>query len=689
MTALFNHLWQSTVVTVIAWLLARMLRSNQARTRYWVWMIASVKFLLPFSLLIAAGESMRSALATPIQRPTFAAVMERITQPFPQTPFPIAVDDLTGVPAAAPHHSDLLPVILVAVLVAVWLCGFLAIAFSWARSWWQIRAAVRAALPMTLLAGVPVLLSPGLREPGVFGIIRPVLLLPENISDRLSAAQLNTILAHEMCHIRRRDNLTAAVHMVVAAAFWFHPAVWWIKARLLDERERACDEAVLHSGNGAQLYAESILNVCKFYVESPMVCMSGVTGSDLKRRIVRIMSEQAARKLDLSRKVLLCVAAIVTVTAPVVFGLVHITRVRAQATTDNKAQGIADTWQGTLHAGRDLRTVVKISKADDGGYKAVFYSIDQGGDGFTASKVTLDGPTLKVTLPFGSYEGKLSPDGKTITGTWTQGPNPLPLIFSRATPDTVWTIPPPESRMDPNAKPSFEVATIKPSPPNRPGKGFGFRGGHFSTRNTNLNDLIGFAYGLHLKQIVDAPAWFGTDLYDIEGKPDVEGRPNPGQTEIMVQKLLADRFKLTFHHDKRELSVYVIGVAGGGPKMTKSTADPNDPGAFFFRALGDLTVRNQSMTDFARWMQTVLDKPVVDQTELSGKYDFQLKWTPDDSQFAQFRGVGSVVPPPTDDPKAPPNLYTAMQEQIGLKLGPAKFPDDVIVIDHVEKPSEN
>ena len=139
----------------------------------------------------------------------------------------------------------------------------------------------------------------------------------------------------------------------------------------------------------------------------------------------------------------------------------------------------------------------------------------------------------------------------------------------------------------------------------------------------------------------------------------------------MLQKLLADRFKLTFHHDKRELSVYVISVASGGQKMT--TSDANSRTAFYFRGLGDLLVINMTTTDFAIWMQAgVMDKPVVDQTGLPGRYDFQLKWTPDESQFAQFRGTGAVVPPPTDDPSAPPNLYTAMQEQLGLKMGTAK-----------------
>ena len=95
-----------------------------------------------------------------------------------------------------------------------------------------------------------------------------------------------------------------------------------------------------------------------------------------------------------------------------------------------------------------------------------------------------------------------------------------------------------------------------------------------------------------------------------------------------------------------------------------------------------------TMNDFASWMQaSVMDRPVVDQTGLTDRYDFQLKWTPDDSQFTQFRTANIVVPPTNDNPNAPPNLYTAIQQQLGLKIEPAKAPDAVLVIDHVEKPS--
>jgi uncharacterized protein (TIGR03435 family) len=366
-----------------------------------------------------------------------------------------------------------------------------------------------------------------------------------------------------------------------------------------------------------------------------------------------------------------------------------------QAQLAASPRDIVGTWQGTLHVvriNRDLRLVLKISKNDKGGITLVGYSIDQGAQPLTANKASFDDGVLKFAMDFmqASYEGKMSPDGKTITGSYTQGDS-IPLNLDRANADTAWVIPEPPKNMPADANPGFDVATIKPSQPNRPGKGFGFRGRSFLTFNTNVNDLIAFAYGLHAKQIIGAPDWFGADLYDIDGVPDVEGRPSHRQMALMVQKLLADRFKLTFHHEKRELSVYILTVAAGGPKMEKTSVPAGDPTqGFGFRALGDLSVRNLNMADFASWMQSgVMDKPVVDQTGLTDKYDFHLKWTPDESQFAQFRGAGVTVPPSTDDPNAPPSLYTAIQEQIGIKITPGKAQDDVIVIDHVEKPSAN
>jgi uncharacterized protein (TIGR03435 family) len=364
----------------------------------------------------------------------------------------------------------------------------------------------------------------------------------------------------------------------------------------------------------------------------------------------------------------------------------------AQAAPAANPQDIAGTWQGTLHAGRDLRIVIKITKDDKGGYKAVFYSIDQGGQPLPVTSITEQGTAIKMTLTAigGTYEGKLSADGNSIAGNWSQGGQPLPLNLTRATPETAWTIPEPPPVIPPmaaDANPSFEVATIKPSKPDQPGRAFRVQGRRFSTYNTTLAAIISFAYRVHPKEIVGAPDWVSTDKFDIEAQPDGEGQPSDKQWRSMLQKLLADRFKLTFHREKKDLAVYALSVAKGGPKLTKSEGDPNGLPGLFFRRLGELNVRNANMGDFAELMQSaVLDKPVVDQTGLTGRFDFTLNWTPDDSQFD---GMGVRPTPPADAANAPPSLYTAIQEQIGLKLDATKAPADVFVIDHVEKPSEN
>jgi uncharacterized protein (TIGR03435 family) len=373
------------------------------------------------------------------------------------------------------------------------------------------------------------------------------------------------------------------------------------------------------------------------------------------------------------------------------FGLMPLNHAAAQAVAAKSA--IEDTWQGTLHVPEhDLRIVLKVSRDDKGGLKAVNYSIDQGGQPIPVSAITFQDNELKFSIEMidGGYDGKMSPDGKSITGQWKQGTNPLPLIFERATPETAWTIPEPPPKLAPmaaDANPSFDVATIKPSKPDAPGKMFRVQGNRFSTLNTTLSDLIKMTYGVQDKQILGAPDWVYSEKYDIAAQPDVPGAPNQDQLKLMVKKLLADRFQLKFHNDKKELPAYVLTVAKGGPKMKKNDSDPNGLGGRFFRGLGVLTFTNSTMPDFCDLMQAaVLDRPVVDQTNLPGKWDFLLKWTPDESQFG---GMGIKVPPPSDAADAPPPLFTAIQEQIGLKLEAEKAQVPVLVIDHVEKPDAN
>jgi uncharacterized protein (TIGR03435 family) len=357
------------------------------------------------------------------------------------------------------------------------------------------------------------------------------------------------------------------------------------------------------------------------------------------------------------------------------------------------AQDLTGTWQGTLTLpnGRDLRTVIKVTK-EGNALRGVMFSIDQGGQGIPVNPVTLQGTTVKMSMPGigGSYEGKVEADGDSITGNWTQGPAPLPLNLKRATPQTAWAIPeppPPPKPMAADANPEFEVATIKPATPDRPGKAFMVRGRQFSTLNTTLADLMTFAYGIHAKQITGAPSWVETEKFDLAAQPNGEGQPNDKQWKGMVQKLLADRFKLAFHRDKKELSVYAITVGKNGPKLTKSESTSSLPG-LFFRGLGNLPCTNATMADLASVLQgAVLDRPVIDQTGISGRYDFALLWTPDEFQFGG--AAAKNPPPPPTNGQAPPDLFTAMQEQLGLKLESTKAPAEVFVIDKVSKPTEN
>jgi uncharacterized protein (TIGR03435 family) len=364
----------------------------------------------------------------------------------------------------------------------------------------------------------------------------------------------------------------------------------------------------------------------------------------------------------------------------------------AMAGVSAVAQDVTGTWQGTLAAGKGLRTVVKISK-DDGVLKSVFYSIDQGGQPIPVTKTTLQGSELKFTIAVLDlvYDGKVNADGNTITGTSTQGGQALALNLTRATPETAWAIPEPPAKLPPMAKdanPSFDVATIKPSKPDTIGPGFRIRGRQFATIATTVDDLVSWAYGLHAKQLVGGPEWLATERFDIEAKPDGEGAPSQDQWKLMVKKLLAERFHLTTHDEKRELSVYALSVAKTGPKLTKSEGDPNTLGGVGFRAPGNFTASNATMADFAGAMQAVaLDRPVIDRTGLTGRWSFSLKWTPDDSQFRAL--PSRAFPPPPEGETAPPPLFPAIQEQIGLKLEAVKAPVNVMVVDKVEKPSEN
>jgi len=363
------------------------------------------------------------------------------------------------------------------------------------------------------------------------------------------------------------------------------------------------------------------------------------------------------------------------------------------------AQSFTGTWQGGLKIPQapngELRIVIKIEGAGEGKLGAQFYSIDQNPTPLKADSVKTSGPGIKITIPTvnGTYEGNLSSDGNTINGTWSQG-QPLPLILVKATPSTAWAIPeppPPPKMMDANAKPQFEVATIKPSDPSRPGWGIGINpSGLLNTINTTLADLIKFCCDLHPKQIVNAPAWFDSDKFDITAKPDTPGMASLPQMKTMVKQLIVDRFSLKFHDDKREMQAYAITVAKGGEKIKKEENIQLPLPGFGGLPQRGFNIRNATIAEFGSVLQAqFMDLPVVDQSNLGDtRYTFILKFTPDPG-MRPFGGAAPPAPPPAPDADAPPDIYSAMEQQLGLRLQKARTNVPVMVIDKVEKPSEN
>jgi bla regulator protein BlaR1 len=584
---LTNHLWQSTLFAVAAGLLTLAFRKNRAGVRYALWLTASVKFLIPFSLLMSLGSRVEfKPVAHAIASPAVSFTVMEIAQPYRETS-PIV---------AAKARVDWARV----AMWGAWVCGFAAIAIMRLRAWNRVRDAVRAGTRLEI-PGLKIEIRaspPGLLEPGVVGILSPMLLLPAGILERLTPAQFDAVLAHEMSHVRRRDNLTSAIHMMVEAMFWFHPLVWWISARLIDERERACDEEVLRLGNESHVYAEGILNVCKSYLESPLSCVSGITGSDLKKRIQAIMTQGIVRELSLGKKGALVVAGIAAVAAPVVVGLMHGTLVRAQS-----ASGLPKFEAASIKPCQDAGSPNSVGRP--------------------------------ASLP-----GRL---------TWNCAGVKELILSAYAT----------------------------------------FADGHHDLSRSR-------------EPIVGGPSWINSERYSINAKAE-ESRSQAIVRGPMLQALLEDRFKLKVHRENREAPVYELRVAKRGPKLQpfkEGSCIPNDYTIFprtrpapdenrchgFNRPKGpNIVVDAQGTTveEFSKIFLGMMDRPVINKTGITGRFDFRLEYTRDEVSFTDG-------PPmePSDEPVAA-SIFTAIQEQLGLKLIPAKGPREFLVIDHVERPSEN
>jgi uncharacterized protein (TIGR03435 family) len=582
LSELANHLWQSTLFAVAVGLLTVMCRKNHASVRYWLWFSASVKFFVPFALLMALGDRLEWASKAPqIAAPAVTATLVSVSRPF-------VVDPVVGFLSVqeAPRSVDWFGL----AVLGIWVAGTIAMAVVRFRTWRQIRAAVRASSPWAIAslpapAGVAVRSTPGVMEPGVVGLWRPVLLVPSGIEDDLTPRQLEAVLTHELCHIRRRDNATAAVHMIAEAVFWFYPVVWWIGSRLVDERERACDQEVLRRCGEPQTYAEGIVNVCRRYVESPLACVPGVSGANVKNRIRDIMTNRTGVKLSVIQKAVLASVATVVVVAPIL------------------AQSVA----------LPSFEVASIKRATDA-------------------------------------------SGKVKIG------------------DQVW---------------SSAGASFKP-------------GGTFEAVNATLGSIIRLAYGLKEFETVGEPEWVSVDRFDIQARAPQGALDSEGPRRL--QSLLAQRFALKVHKETRDRPVYALvrARANGsiGPRLRQSEGPPAP--AAFAAAGGKCTppgpgptsmrLCGVTMAQFVdAYLPMYLDRRVVDRTGLTGGFDLALNFDSRQMVAGAGPGGGLGVPPSAAEPANSdvPSIFTALEEQLGLKLESQTGPAEVLVIDHVERPTPN
>jgi bla regulator protein BlaR1 len=348
-----DHLWQSTVVGLLAWLVcATVLASTRARVRFGVWLAASLKFLIPFAILVEAGQHV--TMGAPVTQAQSQQIFDAIVTAGTPVMAPAQIG-VSPTPQAPTDHQQLIAVLV----IGLWSVGASAVLWRWLVQWREIHALARTAQPAGRYRNVTLLRSERMRdrgiEPGVVGLWRHAIVLPSGIDEQLTPPQLEAVLEHERQHAERQDNLLALLHTIVQTIFWFHPLVWLIGRRLTAERETACDEAVLESAR-AEDYAEGILTVCKFYWNPLRRHASGITSADLKARMEAILKNQLRPQPGLVLRSLLAFTLVFIVATPLLVGWLTAQAVAPEA---NSFLGLATS--------ADKRFEVASIKVNDSG----------------------------------------------------------------------------------------------------------------------------------------------------------------------------------------------------------------------------------------------------------------------------------------------------------------------------------
>ncbi len=315
---LARHLFESTLFCLAVGALACCLRGHRAAARHAVWLVGVSKFAIPTALLAATGAQIAFVLPASSWVSSLAFKL-----------YAVLAAALDGLPAGFVPRD--MPAVSSA-FIALWVLGTAAMLLRWrARlrgSYRALRnptqgehdALDRARKQLGLRGPVRLRLSESTSEPSVLGLFDATVTIPEGLSERLTPAEFDAVLLHELAHAARHDNLTAAFVHGLVCAFWFHPLLWLAEKRLMAERERACDETVIACGTTPQTYVAGILKVCRFHLFEPVAGVSGIAGSDLKNRLELILSCPLRRSLPYCLRVLLTGMAMAMMVVPIAGG---------------------------------------------------------------------------------------------------------------------------------------------------------------------------------------------------------------------------------------------------------------------------------------------------------------------------------------------------------------------------------
>jgi uncharacterized protein (TIGR03435 family) len=599
---LVHFVWQGAVVALAAALALRFCRRQAASVRYVIACGAMTTMLsgavATAALVNPAGEGREAAGVSSQSRLKSSG---DVLLPVEMRNIPASADARSGAPVEA-----VLPWI-----VSAWMFGVTLLLARTCARWWRVRCLHRVALssmPSTWQAAVNRIASrlglrrvirvvelPHIDVPLVVGCLRPIVVLPIAAISQLHVAQVEAILAHELAHVRRHDYLVNLMQTLAETLLFYHPAVWWVSARIRDEREHCCDDVAVAVCGDPVAYAAALAEL------------------------------EAGRGRDVS---------------------------------------LAAAAAGGSLLNR-VRRILRVEVSDDSRSSAWVIGL--------AVVAVVGGVTLNVIAQ-------------------TTAPNEPPM--------------------------KFEVAAVRE---NTAGDGKMLMqrlpGGRISVVNVPLGVLLRDAYRLQDSQLIGAPDWIFSARYDITAKAEQEfpsSMPadalNP--VHLMMRSLLEERFKLAVHRETRELPIYALVVSRSdgrlGPELKVSSADcaamqargrepaappPPKPGerpiCGIRMGFGEIAGSGFALSVFANAISPTVQRIVVDRTGLSGNYDWYVRWTPErlpqrppgTPADQPFRMNGLEI-----DPNGP-SIFTAVQEQLGLKLEAARGPVEVLVIDHIERPT--